>query len=359
MPFGPKVRIDLTAWRHNLGVVRKRSPGKKIWAVIKANAYGHGIEQLAADADLADGIAVARLDEAIGLRRLGVNRPILLLEGVFTASELNQAIEYELQLVVHQEQQIELLADADESARLKVWLKVDTGMHRLGFRPVSVETVKGRLAACRCVAEVNLMSHLANADHQTDPKTRQQLDTFNQLAQGDYPHRSLSNSAAIMSGLQADEDWVRPGIMLYGASPLRDQTAPDLGLRPVMTFTAPVLAVNQCDKGDRIGYGGIYQCPEDMPVAVIGVGYGDGYPRHAPSGAGVMVRDSMLPLTGRVSMDMISVDARALPDLQVGDEALLWGAGLPAEHLAERAGTIAYELFCGITARVNVEYISE
>jgi alanine racemase len=225
-------------------------------------------------------------------------------------------------------------------------------MHRLGFQGQALRDVVTALQGHEAVAALNLMTHLANADDRGDPTTQAQCAMFKGLDLSPYHATSIANSAGLLGHPASLADWVRPGIMLYGASPFIDSTGADEGLLPVMTLKSRVIAVNHYRKGDRIGYGGNYTCPEAMPVAVIAIGYGDGYPRHAPSGTPVMIAGKRLPLAGRVSMDMISVDARDLPTVKVGDEATLWGRGLPVEEIASAAGTIAYELLCGVKQRV-------
>ena len=352
MQFSPQASIDHAALRHNLARVRELAPLSRVWAVIKANAYGHGIGRVARGLAGADGFAVARIEEALRLRELGCQKPLLILEGVYNPMDARAAIQADCQLVVHHPYQIDLLAGLDLPDRVAVWLKVDTGMHRLGIRVAQVVELSRRLRACRVVSELNLMTHLANADDRQDPTTRRQTSVYDSLPLNEFEQHSVANSAGLIAYPETRRDWVRPGIMLYGVSPFADSYGSEEGLLPVMTFKARVIALNHCRAGDRIGYGGTYRCPIDMPVAVLGVGYGDGYPRHAGSGTPVLIRGLRLPLAGRVSMDMLTVDARQLPDLQIGEEAILWGRGLPVEEIARAAGTIGYELLCGITGRV-------
>ncbi|MDJ0807857.1 MAG: alanine racemase [Gammaproteobacteria bacterium] len=350
--FAPQASIDHAALRHNLRRVREHAPHSKVWAVIKANGYGHGMRRVANGLSEADGFAVARIDEALQLRRAGVNKPLLILEGVFDEADLQAAVRADCQLAVHHRHQIELLRRSRMPHPATVWLKVDTGMHRLGLPVDQVAETLRILRQCRAVRELNLMTHLANADDRADGTTRQQCKRFDSLSHEPHQYLSIANSAGLMAHPCARRDWVRPGIMLYGVSPFIDSDATQEGLLPVMTLRAPVIAVNRLHKGDPVGYGGIFRCPQDMPVAVIGVGYGDGYPRHAGNGTPVLLRGRRLPLVGRVSMDMLCADARGLPDLQIGEEATLWGKGLPVEEIARAAGTIGYELLCGVTGRV-------
>ena len=359
--IGPRARIDLAALVHNLGVARRSAPGSLIWAVIKADAYGHGTLAAARALHEADGLAVARVGEGLALREAGIDRPLLVLEGAASRDELVAAAGQGIQLAVHQEGQIpwvEGLAGSAQQHPLGLWLKVDTGMHRLGLDPGVVPRVLDRLAACPGARVLGLMTHLANADTPEDPLSNDQCRRLQALAAGRGLPLSIGNSAGILAVPASRTDWVRPGIMLYGSSPLAGVTAAELGLRPVMTLTTQLIAVQRLRGGDRIGYGGSWHCPEDMPVGIAAVGYGDGYPRHAPSGTPVLVRETRCPLVGRVSMDMIGLDLRPLPDARPGDAVTLWGQGLPADEIAIRAGTISYELFCRVTPRVPRDLVS-
>jgi alanine racemase len=351
----PQVVIDLDALRHNLGVVRARAPGSRVMAVIKANGYGHGMRRVALALGAADALAVARVGEGAQLRDAGIAQRVVVLEGGFDAQDIAEAAGRGLDLVFHHEEQLALLAAARPVRPVRAWLKVDTGMHRLGFALEAAAPAHARLAALsHSGAPVGLMTHFASADDPADPATQAQLDAFGPLARRLAVPVSISNSAGVLGFPQAHGDWVRPGLMLYGASPFVGGRGVDLGLRPVMTLRSRLIAVNRYRRGERVGYGGTYCCPEDMPVGVVAVGYGDGYPRHAPSGTPVLVDGVRVPLIGRVSMDMISVDLRACPGARLGDPAVLWGEGLPVEEIAERAGTIPYQLTCAVTGRVAV-----
>jgi alanine racemase len=254
--------------------------------------------------------------------------------------------------VVHQAEQLRLLEGAPLSVPLSVWLKIDTGMHRLGFAPAAARRAFERLRACRAVGEVRLMSHLASADDCRDPSTRKQLELFLPLARALGVEASCANSAGVIAWPDSHLDWVRPGLMLYGATPMLDTSSEALGLKPVMTLATALIAVQLRQRGDAIGYGGDYRCPEDMPVGVAAIGYGDGYPRHAPPGTPVLLNGRVVPLIGRVSMDMITLDLRTQPDARIGDPVVLWGEGLPVEEVAQRAGTVAYELLCHVAERI-------
>lgn len=351
----PHVVINLDALRHNLACARAAAPRSRVMAVIKANGYGHGLLRVAAALRDADALAVARVGEGVQLRDAGSRMRIVVLEGCFDERELAEAAGRHLDLVFHQPDQLRLLQLASLPRAPRCWLKVDSGMHRLGFDlGVAADAYAALVEAAPGVERPGLMTHLANADDLADPYTRHQLAGFGPLGARLGAPVSISNSAGILGWAAAHGDWVRPGLMLYGASPFVGGRAASHGLRPVMTLRSRLIAVNRYRQGDRIGYGGTYVCPEPMPVGVVAVGYGDGYPRHARSGTPVLVAGRRVPLVGRVSMDMISVDLRGIPDARVGDPAVLWGEGLPIEEIAEWADTIAYQLTCGITPRVAV-----
>ncbi len=358
--LGPCATIDLSALRHNLGIVRKLSPASRVMAVIKADAYGHGMLPAARALHDVDMLAVARISEAEKLRQSGVDQRIVVLEGLFEADEIEIAIRDKLEVVIHQERQVLMLEQLERNqGQLRFWLKVDTGMHRLGVRPENAQACYQRLAALECCAQrPALMTHFANADDEQSTYTSEQIQAFNEIS-GQFPvETSLANSAGIIAWQDSHQDWVRPGIMLYGTSPMLGKTAVDHGLKPVMTLSSQLFAINRLNKGDCVGYGSSWCCPEDMPIGVVAVGYGDGYPRHAPSGTPVLVNGQRTQIVGRVSMDMVTVDLRGI-DAREGDDVILWGKALPAEEIAEAAGTISYELFCGVTSRVRYKYINK
>ncbi len=352
--------IDISALRHNFQQVRIRAPGRRILAVIKADAYGHGAARVARALDETDGFAVARMEEGEALRAIGITKPVLLLSGVPGDEELALAAKLDLDLVVHHESQVAALERASLRQPLRVWLKVDTGMHRLGFAPEQVASLWQRLRICPSVAStIRLMSHLARADEWDAESTREQIACFRSLEKAGEAQTSLANSAGVLGWPGSHGDWVRPGIMLYGISPFIGGRGESHGLRPVMTLTSRLIAVNKRRKGDAIGYGGTWICPEDMPVGVVAMGYGDGYPRHAPAGTPVLVNDTRVALVGRVSMDLVTVDLRAQPAARPGDPVILWGRGLPAEEVAEHVGSIAYELVTRIAPRIARESIDD
>ncbi|MCW8890785.1 MAG: alanine racemase [Sedimenticola sp.] len=357
--MGPTALIDLSALRFNLQRAAQLAPNSRLYAVIKANAYGHGLLRVARALTAADALAVARVEEGVQLRQAGVTRPILVLEGFFTIDELEAASCYQLEVAIQQPEQIKLLRDHPISQPITCWLKIDTGMHRLGFQPDDVEAAWAFLNNHSSVSkEVRVMTHLSSGDDLSDPATGQQLGCFQAFSERFKTATSIANSAGIIAWPDTRTDWARPGIMLYGASPMLGRTGLDEGLKPVMTLKSRIIAINRFSKGSPIGYSGSWVCPEDMRVAVVAAGYGDGYPRHAPSGTPVLLNQQQVPLIGRVSMDMLNLDLRSQPEAQVGDEVTLWGEGLPAELIAEQAGTIAYELFCGVTQRVEFQEIA-
>jgi len=344
--------INIQALQHNLRRVKTAAPQSRVMAIIKADAYGHGIVRAARALAAADGFGVASIDEALVLREAGITQPITLLEGVFEAAELVLVRQHGLSVVVHHATQIDMLETATTGAPMPAWLKIDSGMHRLGFAPTAVQAAWQRLTACAAIKQPSgLMTHFACADERDNNTTQQQQACFEQYTAGLPGERSSANSAAILAWPQTHGDWVRPGIMLYGASPFSAGRAEEYGLQPVMSLQSALIAVHQCRRGDAIGYGASYVCPHDMPVGVVAIGYGDGYPRHAQTGTPVLVNGTRVPLIGRVSMDMISVDLSAARDARVGDPVVLWGAGLPVEEIAEHAATIAYELLCGVARR--------
>ncbi len=354
-----QVRLSAAALRHNLTRVRSFAPAAKVMAVIKANGYGHGLTWVARVLSEADAFGVASVDDGIVLRRAGVTQPVCLLEGFFQGDELPLLAEQRLSAVVHHESQIRDLERVSGIAPVDVWLKIDTGMHRIGFDPQLAADAASRLRDCKAVGALGLLSHFANADNKFDATTSFQVRLFQDLAASLGGERSLANSAGIVAWPESRLDWVRPGIMLYGVSPVIGQGSAELGLEPVMTLQSQIIAISPRRKGEAIGYGGDWVCPEEMPVGVVAIGYGDGYPRHAPTGTPVLVNGRRVPLIGRVSMDMITVDLREQPGASIGDPVVLWGAGLPVEEIAARAGTIGYELLCHVTPRVSRVELAE
>jgi alanine racemase len=361
MTRATRAEIHLNALKHNLAELRRRAPGSRVVAVVKANAYGHGLETVTPALSNADMFAVACADEADRIRATGVTTPILLLEGAFDPAEQRHAAERAYELVVHKFEQLDWLRDYSGPA-LPIWLKIDTGMNRLGFRTEEFPEAWSRLSKLDCVAgKPRVMTHLAKADDRDETFTANQLARFDELVASiirDHDLEcSIANSAGTLAFPATHRDWVRPGVSLYGVNPLSGSTGQDAGLRPSMTLRTDLIATKLIRKGETIGYGGHWTAPEDMPYGVVAIGYGDGYPRHAPNGTPVLVNGRRVPMIGRVSMDMITVDLRSQPGAKPGDPVVLWGEGLPVEEIAEVAGTIAYELLCGITRRVDVRVV--
>lgn len=366
MSFGARALIRLGALEHNLEVLRSAAPDARIMAVIKANAYGHGMVAVARHLGAADSFAVARLPEAQLLRESGIDKPIVLLAGVATEEQLRIAFAEGFELVVHDIGQVELLERAAGNGGV-VWLKFDTGMNRLGFSPDAAPELLARVRAARAVRELRLMTHFASADELDNPVTEAQLAAFAPVTR-DFPGAvSIANSPASLGwpalidargvlGFRGDF-WLRPGIALYGISPFPEKTGRDLGLKPVMQFEARLIAVKPLRAGARVGYKGVYISEQDTTLGIIAAGYGDGYTRHFRSGTPVLVNGRRVPLIGNVSMDMIAVDLGREASDRVGDIATLWGDDLPVEEVAPWADAIPYELVCGVMNREDSEVI--
>lgn len=349
--------IHLSACRHNLSVAKQAAPDSKLIAIIKANAYGHGMLNIAKALINADSFGVARIDEAVELRKANITQPILLLEGFFSEAELSLVRQYKLDSVIHSEEQLQLL-EQFAGEKITVVIKVDSGMHRLGFAPDKVKDVFQRLQQCDVYQAIKYMTHFSNADDKNDDKTLKQIDVFYKTMDSKLKiEASIANSAGILGWPQSHAQWNRPGIMLYGVSPFINSTASEHNLKPAMTLSSKIISIKEVKKGETIGYGGTYLCEKDMRVGIIAVGYGDGYPRHAKTGTPVLVNGQCCSLLGRVSMDMICIDLSEHADAKINDTAILWGEGLPVEEIAESAETIAYELLCGVTNRVEFQYV--
>ena len=356
--------IDCAALKHNFAQVRRFAPRSKIMSVIKANAYGHGMLEVANALADSDGFAVACVNEAVYLREHAYVQPITVLQGFADKTELSACVEYGLWPVVHHSQQLALLqAELPVTADLALWLKLTTGMNRLGFAAAQTPTIYRRLTAIAGVRQVRLMTHMARADQgpssvASDP-TQAQIETFLHHTAEITAERSLANSATLIAWPQAQYDWVRPGIMLYGASPFLLGNAPttQYALKPVMQLSSRLIAINHCAAGQAVGYGGAWVCPSDSRIGVVAIGYGDGYPRAVDNTAWVSIRGQRAPLVGRVSMDLLTVDVTNI-DAAVGDSVVLWGAAPTVDQIAASAGTIAYELLCNVSARVRHQYSS-
>ena len=345
--------------RANLVVAKARMPEAKAWAVVKADAYGHGLHNAFRAFAAADGLALVEIDRAVALRDMGWNKPILLMEGMFDRAELAAVRDYRLDIVVHDDEQLAMLADAGAAA-LSVHLKVNSGMNRLGFRPSRVQDAFRALQALPAVSRVSLLTHFANAENPAAALTPQlQMQRFLDCTAALDAEISVSNSAALLlapAGLRCD--WIRPGVMLYGGVP--GGGSPERhGLKPAMTLRSELISVQDLQPGDSVGYGSLFCAQGPMRIGVVACGYADGYPRHAPTGTPVLVDGVRTRLLGRVSMDMLSVDLTPVPSAHVGSSVTLWGDGLPIDEVAEAADTIGYELMCAIAPRVRREVRGE
>jgi alanine racemase len=351
-------QVSLVALRHNLRLLKQAAPNSKTLVVIKANAYGHGMLEVAETlADLADGFAVARTPEALALRQAGIQSYILALEGFFDAGEAQALVQHQVAAVVHSEQQLALLESLSFAQPLDTWLKLDTGMHRLGFLAEQFHALLPGIKHHPNIQQpLKLISHFACADELDHPLTLQQIDLFTSLSSGLGGECSLANSAGVLLWPQSHFDWNRPGISLYGISPQVDNCGADFGLVPAMTLQSNLIAVRQHSKGESVGYGATWQATQDTRLGVVAMGYGDGYPRSAPNGTPVWLNGRMVPIVGRVSMDMLCVDLGLNSQDKVGDRVVLWGPELPVEQVAKAVGTIAYELVTKLTSRVRLTY---
>lgn len=351
-----RMRIDPNALLHNLSQVKRLAPHSKIMAMVKANAYGCGIEKVIPVLDgQVDAFGVASLNEALLIHRLGSRTACVLLGGVFSADEWREAANVSVQCVIHQPEQLAWLLATPLPSTIQVWIKVDTGMHRLGFSPNTVRDVLSALRECPWVnSTIGLMTHFSTADEAGHPSQQIQLQQFHQLDELSGPlMRSLSNSAAIISIPEAHMDWVRPGIMLYGVSPFASQTGKDLGLIPVMHLESAISAIHRLPPNSPVGYGGTWSSEKACLIGVVPVGYADGYPRHIAPFTPTWVNGGIAPIVGRVSMDLLTIDLTHCKNPKIGDAVELWGSRIPVETIAESAGTIGYELLTKITSRVR------
>ena len=353
MPRPLLATIDISAMRANLAVARSRAPNAKAWAVVKANGYGHGLANALSGFSAADGLALIEPDAAVRLRDMGWRKPVLLLEGFFDSADLAAVLGHELDTVIHGHEQLAMLEHARTRSTIDIHLKVNSGMNRLGFRPQEVPEVYARLRALACVRRIVLVTHFANADDEHNPALplARQVQRIREAAAGLNLPLSLANSAADLLHEDLTESWVRPGIMLYGATP-GVKTAKEFGLRPAMTLTSRLISVQEVTAGEGVGYGSRFIAQRPTRIGVVACGYADGYPRQAPDGTPVLVEGVRCPVAGRVSMDMMTVDVTDLPMAEVGDAVTLWGEGLPIDEVAQAAGTIGYELMCALAPRV-------
>ena len=349
-----QVVINLAALRHNLSRVRQLAPDSKVMAVVKADAYGHGLARVATTLSDADSFGVACLEEAEEIREARIEKPIVLLEGPYASGEIARIEKLGLEMIAHHEEQLLMLEKSRVRTPLRVWLKLDSGMHRLGFPLASVKDVYNRLVVCGSVDnDIRLMTHLAVAGDRNHPMTKKQIVDFDRACHDLKGERSIANSAGILSWPDSHKDYVRPGLMLYGVSPLDDGTATDHGLQPVMTLQSRLISVKHIRKGETVGYGASWTCPEDGLIGVIATGYGDGFPRHARSGTPVLVNGIRCQLIGYPSMDMLTVDLRNCVNARVGDAVEMWGTKLAVEEVAKHANTVPYELLCGVHKRLQ------
>ena len=352
--------IDLDAIRHNYQQAKTLAPNAKAIAIVKANAYGHGAIKVAqALAPQADAFGVACLEEAIELRESGISNPILLLEGVFDADELAMVDQHQLSIAVATQRQLNWLLNAKLSHSLDVFLKMDSGMHRLGFAPEQIQMAYQQLRQCASVNRIIMMTHFAQADANTATVTQQQLQQFQQASAGIDAPCSLANSAGTLAYTQTHQQFIRPGVMLYGATPMGTAHDTHSLLKPAMSLRSAIFSTRDLAAGEAIGYGGRFVCDQPTRVGVVAMGYADGYPRHAVDGTPVWVDGQASRIIGRVSMDMLTVDLTHLPNVQEGAPVELWGQHISANTVADHSDTIAYTLFTGITRRVPLHYINQ
>lgn len=353
-----EARIHLHHIQRNFSLAQQHAPGARVVAVIKANAYGHGAVRVASHLSQADAFGVASIEEAIALDDAGIRQPVLLLGGVFEAEEWEIVAQRGFQAVIHNQAQLESLLDYPAAdAPFVIWLKLDTGMHRLGFAEPEFISARERLLASGKVSEIFAMSHLACADEPGHAFTEAQLSQFEQATSSHQGKKSLANSAALLTCPATHFDWVRPGIMLYGANPLVAALAENQQLHPAMSLVARLVEVREVAAGETVGYGAQWHAPQTSRIGTVAIGYGDGYPRHARAGTPVLVKGKRAALAGRVSMDFITIDLSQIPQARTGDEVVLWGGGLPVEEVAASAGTISYDLLTGVSNRVPRKYV--
>lgn len=346
--------IHLGALRQNLRTLKELAGDARVMAVVKADGYGHGLERVARTLQEADAFGVACIADGQRLRAAGMTQRIVVLSGIDEAADIAEMHRLGLESAIHHEAQVDWLAADPDPRPLHVWLKIDTGMHRLGFPPDQVDAARTRLLTLRNVdPDIGVMTHFANSDAFDDPQTARQIECFESVVDPLPGARSLSNSAGLLGWPKARGQWVRPGGLLYGISVVAGKSGKDFGFRPAMTLSSKLVAINRVSKGEAIGYAATWTCPEDMAVGVVQIGYGDGYPRSASAGTPVLINGQRASIVGRVSMDLITVDLRTHADARVGDTVIMWGPDLPVEEVAEHAGTIGYELVCGMTRRVR------
>ncbi|MBS0288505.1 MAG: alanine racemase [Proteobacteria bacterium] len=352
-------QVSLNALQHNLKQVRHLAPQSKIIAMVKANAYGHGLTRVAKALSECDALGVACIDEAIKIRQTGVQTDIVLMEGIFRPDELAQVQQYHFTLVVHHWQQIQAIQQYGSSQeKFKVWLKVNTGMNRLGFSQNEFDEAWQLLQSLPNVQLIGFMTHFVQAEEKDNPLTLEQYNRFKEIIGERQGAQCLANSAAIIAWKKTHADWVRPGLMLYGVSPFPDSVGKDFNLIPAMSLYSEIIAVRNVGPGEKVGYGGLWESKKKISkVGIVAIGYGDGYPWHAKNGTPVLINDQIASTVGRVSMDMLAVDLTAVEHVDVGAQVMLWGKALPIEIVARHAGTIPYELLCRFTERVTVQFL--
>lgn len=355
MPRPLVATIHLAALQHNLSIAKSCASSAKTWAVVKANAYGHGLGRAMQAFAAADGLALIETEGVVRLREMGWQKPILLLEGFFESVDLPVCAKHGVQFAVHCAEQIDMLEKANLTTPVDVHLKLNSGMNRLGFVPDTFKAAHARLRSIRAVRSITLMTHFANADDAANAglPLSEQVRRFKLAAEGLPGERSLANSAAVLMHPELAANWVRPGIMLYGGTP-GGQSAQAFGLKPAMSLTSEIIGIQRIAAGEAIGYGSRFIASKTMTVGVVACGYADGYPRHAPTGTPIMVDGQRTTLVGRVSMDMITVDLTGIHGAHVGSKVELWGNALPIDDVAAAAGTIGYELMCALAPRVRV-----
>jgi alanine racemase len=353
-----RVSVDLEAIRHNYRLLKKLSGDNRLIAVIKADAYGHGATEVAKALPNVDAFAVAAVGEAVSLRKAGIRQKILVLGGFIRIQELETCIEYKLDPVIHQQPQLDHLLNQVDLKNLQVWVKIDSGMGRLGYALDAVPGVMDKLTLVPTLGKIRMMTHLASADNLESEFTEKQIEAISNLQLTEYEW-GVANSAGILGWPNAHQTWVRAGIAMYGANPMSNRQEADIDLKPVMEMKTSILAVNAHSKGDLIGYSNAYSCDKDMKIAVIAAGYADGYPRHKVETAQVKIHDRLCDIVGRVSMDMITVDVSALESVNVDDEVTLFGDSPHVNDIADSSETIAYEILCNVGAHASREYLNK
>jgi len=351
--------ISKSALQHNLKIVKQYARNKKIIAMVKANGYGHGVLEVARALENADAFGVARIDEAVLLKDNGIKNDIILIEGCFTGEELELALQYDFITLLHSPYQVDQLITISKNNKpIRIWMKLNAGMNRLGFSKQEFEQAYTKISAIKNIKIIGFMSHFPQAEEIDNPLTMQQYKSYLAVVGNKKGELSSSNSAAILKWPKTHGDWVRPGLMLYGASPITHIQAEDLNLKPVMTLQTKLITIRKVKQGEKVGYGGHWICSrQTSKIGIVAIGYGDGYPWHAKNGTPVLINGEKATLVGRVSMDMMAVDLSHITHPAVGDNVILWGENLPIEEIAKFSDTIPYELFCRLTSRVMMKTV--